>query len=81
MIKHPCGVAAKALDRAGHAYELKVVGGFKNVPFSRRGRRDEILSLTGQKDVPVLLLEDGTTVVGSREIVDWAEGTPAPSAA
>jgi len=55
--------------------------GSRTSPFSRRGRRDAILSLTGQKDVPVLLLEDGTTVVGSREIVDWAERTPAASAA
>ncbi len=43
IIKHPCGVAAQALDRSGLAYEVKVVGGFKNVPFSRRGKRSEIL--------------------------------------
>ena len=40
LVKHPCGVAAKALDDAGHRYEMKVVGGFKNIPLSRRGRRD-----------------------------------------
>jgi glutaredoxin 2 len=81
VIRHPCGVAAEALDGAGHTYEVKVVGGFKNVPFSRRGRRDEIVSLTGQEDVPVLLLDDGTAVAGSREIVDWAGRTPATGAA
>ncbi|MDO8630078.1 MAG: hypothetical protein Q7R41_06250, partial [Phycisphaerales bacterium] len=37
VIKHPCGVAAKALDEARQPYEVRVVGGFKNVPFSRRG--------------------------------------------
>lgn len=77
LVKHPCGVAAKALDEAGHRYELKVVGGFKRIPFSRRGRRDEILSLAGREDVPVLLLDDGSAVAGSRGIASWAATTPA----
>jgi hypothetical protein len=72
LIKHPCGVAAQALDDAGHSYTVKVVGGFKSVPFSRRGKRDEIRSLTGQEDVPLLVLDDGTTVQGTRAIVAWA---------
>jgi glutathione S-transferase len=72
LIKHPCGVAAQALDAAGHSYEVKVVGGFKNVPLSRRGKREEVRELTGQEDVPVLVLDDGTTVSGSGAIVDWA---------
>ena len=76
-IKHPCGVAAKALDEAGHEYDLEVVGGFKNIPFSRRGRRDKIVSLTGQEDVPVLVLDDGTAIPGSRRIADWAAANPA----
>lgn len=79
VVKHPCGVAAKALDQTGHEYELKVVGGFKMVPFSRRGRRDEIVSLTGQEDVPVLLLDDGTVVQGTGAIAEWAAGNPARS--
>jgi len=74
IIKHPCGVAAQALDRAGHSYSVKVVGGFKNVPLSRRGKRDEIFELTGQHDVPVLILDDRTTIQGSSAIVDWAAG-------
>ena len=28
-IAHPCGRAAKALDDAGHDYELKTVGGYR----------------------------------------------------
>jgi glutathione S-transferase len=77
IIKHPCGVAAQALDRAGHDYTVKVVGGFKNVPFSRRGKRGEIRELTGQEDVPVLVLDDGATVIGSGAIVEWASAHPA----
>ena len=76
VIKHPCGMAAKALDDAGLSYELKVVGGFKNVPFSRRGKRQEIIDLTGQADVPVLVTEDGSIVAGSREIVAWVKDHP-----
>ena len=69
---HPCGRAAHALDQAGLDYEVEVVGGFKALPFTRRGKRDGIRRLTGQEDVPVLLLDDGGTVVGNQAIVDWA---------
>ncbi len=79
LIAHPCGVAAQALDKAGYTYDVKTAGGFKNVPFSRRGKRKEIRELTGQEDVPVLLLDDGTTVTGSSTIVEWAAAHPAAS--
>ncbi len=72
IVKHPCGVAAQALDRAGQSYTVKVVGGFKKVPLSRRGKRAEILELTGQEDVPVLVLDDGSTISGTDAIVEWA---------
>lgn len=72
LVRHACGVAAKALDEAGHRYEVEVVGGFKHVPLSRRGRRDRIVELTGQEDVPVLVADDGTVVQGSERIVAWA---------
>jgi glutathione S-transferase len=74
LVSHPCGVAAQALDRAGHDYEVKTVGGFKNLPLSRRGKREEIVALTGQEDVPVLLLDDGGAIQGSAAIVAWAAG-------
>jgi Glutathione S-transferase, N-terminal domain len=77
LIKHPCGVAAKALDEAGLEYQLEVVGGFKRIPFTRRGKRKEIVALTGQEDVPVLVLDDGATVQGSEQIVAWAGGQAA----
>jgi len=79
LIKHPCGVAAQALDAAGHSYTVKVVGGFKSIPLSRRGKRKQIVELTGQEDVPVLVLDDGTTVNGSGAIVAWAAGHGDPS--
>lgn len=69
---HPCGRAAKALDDAGIAYEIEVVGGYKALPWTRRGKRDEIRRLTGQEDVPVLVGADGLAVAGTGEIVAWA---------
>ncbi len=72
VITHPCGRAAHALDEAGLTYEVETVGGFKALPITRRGKRDEIRRLTGQEDVPVLVLEDGATVVGTKAIVAWA---------
>lgn len=77
LVKHPCGKAADALDAAGHTYDTEVVGGFKSLGFTRRGKRDKIRELTGQDDVPVLVLDDGDVVSGSEQIVAWAQNHPA----
>jgi glutaredoxin len=77
LVQHPCGKAANALDNAGYTYDTEVVGGFKSLGFTRRGKRDKIRELTGQDDVPVLVLDDGQVVAGSKEIVAWAERNPA----
>lgn len=75
---HPCGLAAKALDDAGYTFELRTVKGFKNIPFSTpKGARDEIEEISGQRLVPVLVLDDGGVVSGSKEIVAWARANPA----
>jgi glutaredoxin len=42
----------------------------------RRNAREEVKQLTGQINVPVLLLDEGETVVGSGRIVDWAKAHP-----
>jgi glutaredoxin len=77
IVKHPCGQAAKALDDAGHAYAIEVVGGFKALGFTRRGKRDKIRELTGQEDVPVLILDDETIVTGHKAIIAWAQANAA----
>lgn len=75
---HPCGRAMKALDDAGHDYELLVVPGYRLLPWTRAGdARAEIRKLTGQDNVPVLVLDDGTVIAGSGKIVDWVESHPA----
>ncbi|MGA9285749.1 MAG: glutathione S-transferase N-terminal domain-containing protein [Solirubrobacteraceae bacterium] len=76
---HPCGRAAKALDRAGYEYEHKQVKGgmlkFWTLP-KRAEDRTEIERLSGQRAVPVLVLDDGEVISSSAEIVRWAEAHP-----
>jgi len=79
-LTHACGKAINALDDAGLEYELEVAPGYKLMPWTRSGdARAEIRKLTGQDDVPVLLLDDGTAIAGSGKIVDWVESHPATS--
>jgi glutathione S-transferase len=61
---HPCWVAQKALDEAGVEYE--VVKG----PL-RRGKRDDLEKLSGQRHYPVIEFEDGT--IYRAESKDMAE--------
>ena len=78
-IAHPCGRAAKALEDAGHSYERKTVKGgmlkFWTLP-SRAGDRAEVERLSGQRAVPILVLDDGSVIAGSGSIVEWAEANP-----
>jgi hypothetical protein len=75
-ISHPCGRAAKALDDAGHVYEIKTVKGgmLRFWTLSNRTRdRAEVERLSGQQAVPILVLEDDSAIVGSGTIVEWAK--------
>jgi glutathione S-transferase len=81
-LAHPCGRAAKALDDAGHAYEVKSVkGGMLTFwTFPNRARdRAEVERLSGQRAVPILVLEDDSVIAGSGAIVEWAKANPAPA--
>jgi len=81
---HPCGRAAKALGDAGHEYELRQVkGGSLKVWtwLSRASDRAEIEKISGQRSVPILVLDDGEVLTGSSAIASWArEHVPASSA-
>jgi glutathione S-transferase len=83
-LAHPCGRAAKALDDAGHSYEWKRVNGgtlkFWTWP-SRARDRAEVEQLSGQRSVPILVLDDDDVVVGSAAIVSWAQSHPAGASA
>ncbi len=77
---HPCGVAAKALDDAGHSFQIKVVKGQVSMPWtwlSRRRDRAEVRKLSGRNGVPVLVLDAGEVIAGSRDIARWAKRNPA----
>jgi hypothetical protein len=71
----PCGRAAKALDDAGHQYEIKQVKGgslrFWTWP-SRAKDRAEVERLSGQRGVPILVLDSGEVISGSGDIASWA---------
>jgi glutathione S-transferase len=74
-IGHPCGKAAKALDDAGHRYEWKKVKGgtLKLWTWPSRARdRAEVEELSGQRAVPILVLDGGEVITGSGPIVSWA---------
>jgi glutaredoxin len=77
---HPCGRAAKALDEAGYEYEIRDLPGYRLAPWTwgrRRRNRDEVRELTGQINLPVLVLGEDNTVVGSGKIAGWAKAHPA----
>lgn len=78
-VGHPCGRAAKALDGAGYEYEIRALPGYRLLPWTwgeRRRGRAVVEELTGQINLPVLVLDEGKTVVGSGDIVKWARSHP-----
>ena len=76
---HPCRAAAKALEEAGYTPEIRRSYGSRMLPDAlnfTKGRK-EAKRRTGKADVPLLVLDDDTTVAGSKEIAAWAEANPA----
>ena len=77
---HPCGEAHKALRRAGHrprvirSYGLGLLPGAIN---DQLPHRREVKRLTGSHWVPLLVLDDGTAIQGSEQIIAWAAANPA----
>ena len=61
----PCGRVARALRREGIDYESAVVP-------QRRSRRAEVEALSGQRRVPLLVL-DGEVICDSRRIIEQLE--------
>ncbi len=75
LITHACGRAAKALDEADIPYETQTVAGYTSSPWTwlrRRRDRAEIKALSGRTSVPILVLDDGEVIAGSRQIARWA---------
>jgi glutathione S-transferase len=79
-LAHPCGRAGKALDEAGYSYDIETVKGGIGKPWtwpSRAEDRAEVERLSGQRSVPILVLDDGDVIAGSARIAAWAEANPA----
>jgi Glutathione S-transferase, N-terminal domain len=76
---HPCRNAHEALREAGYHPEVVKSYGLGILPkaFNLTKGRQEVERLTGNRMVPTLVLNDGTVVDGSHEIVGWAKAHPA----
>jgi hypothetical protein len=72
---HPCRTAHLALTAAGYAPDVvRTYGCVLNPVFP--GRR-EVKHLTGNYQVPTLVLDDGTVIDGTANIMGWAASNPA----
>ena len=77
---HPCRNAHEVLKAAGHDPEVVKSHGARVLPdaiANRSSGRQAAKRLTGSSTVPVLELDDGTAISGSREIAEWAKAHPA----
>lgn len=77
---HPCRNAYTALRDAGHDPEVQKAYGLAMLPdgvANVSSARKEAKRRTGKSTVPILVLDDDTTVAGSQEIADWARANPA----
>ena len=76
---HPCGNAHRALREAGYEPEVMRSYGLGALPgvFNQTRGRKEVQRLTGNSWVPTLVLDDGSVIDGSQEIVAWAKTHPA----
>jgi Glutathione S-transferase, N-terminal domain len=73
---HPCGRAFAALEAAGYTPQVVRTYGCLGTDPLWSGRR-EVRRLTGNYKVPTLVLDDGTIVDESQNIVAWASANPA----
>ena len=73
---HACRRAQRELRAAGHRFD-KIVAA-RGVLFGAftTGRRPKLKQLSGQEQLPVLRLPDGTTISGSAKIIAWAKENP-----
>lgn len=77
---HACRRAQRELASAGHDFQKVVFA--KGIPFGlfTKGRRPELERMSGQEKLPVLQLQSGETISGSKNIIVWAKAN-SPTAA
>jgi Glutathione S-transferase, N-terminal domain len=76
--RHPCARAFHALTAAGHRPKVVRTYGCYGTDRFFSGRR-AINRLTGNYEVPTLVLDDGTVIDESQNIVAWAAREPVHS--
>jgi hypothetical protein len=77
---HPCKNAYDALKQAGHDFEVEKAYGLTFLPdgvANWTAGRQEAKRRTGKSTVPLLILDDDTTIADSKNIVEWARNNPA----
>ena len=73
--RHPCARAHRALATAGHSPRvIRTYGCYGTDRFF--SARRTVKRLTGNYKVPTLLIEDGSIVDGTENIVAWAAENP-----
>src|SRR5580700_9249124 len=71
--QHACRRAQRALVESGHDFDKEIAGRGRLFGLFTKGRRPRLKELSGQEKLPVLELEDGTTISGSQNIIEWAQ--------
>jgi hypothetical protein len=69
---HACKRAQRALRAAGHDFDKIVAARGVLFGLFTSGRRPKLKQLSGQEQLPVLRLPDGSTIAGASTIVAWA---------
>src|SRR5229473_1160825 len=72
FVPHGCRRAHQALDEAGVRYESVIFGRGRPRALGTTGKRAELKRISGQEQLPVLALPDGTTIIREAAIVAWA---------
>lgn len=77
---HPCRKVQEEMDELGHSYQTHVFDKNKPMGWFTKGKRPDLKQLSGQEKLPVLELDDGTTIADSKKILEWARANaPAKS--
>lgn len=73
---HPCRRVQEAMRAKGIEYDKVIAGYGSPFPFRRKGSRDKLVELTGDRKLPALKLADGTVLRHSRAILRWVAEQP-----
>jgi Glutathione S-transferase, N-terminal domain len=74
--RHACARAYRGLEAAGHEPRVVKTYGCFGTDRLFQGRQ-QVRRLTGNYKVPTLVLDDGTVIDDSKNIVAWAKANPA----